>query len=52
MQSPLDLNLGCPQEHARESHYGGYLLVKKDWSLVQSIGKHVPFYRSEHLHNK
>ncbi|KAG2109920.1 FMN-linked oxidoreductase [Suillus discolor] len=35
----LDLNLGCPQEHAREGHYGGYLLAKKDWPLVQTIGK-------------
>ncbi|KAG2030410.1 FMN-linked oxidoreductase [Suillus americanus] len=31
--SGIDLNLGCPQEHARESHYGGYLLAKKDWPL-------------------
>ncbi|KAL4079592.1 FMN-linked oxidoreductase [Scleroderma citrinum] len=33
----IDLNLGCPQEHAREGHFGGYLLGKKDWPLVQSI---------------
>ncbi|KAG1748297.1 FMN-linked oxidoreductase [Suillus paluster] len=33
----IDLNLGCPQEHALEGHYGGYLLAKKDWPLVQSI---------------
>lgn len=33
----LDLNLGCPQEHARDGHYGGYLLAKKDWPLVQTI---------------
>ncbi|KAG0696121.1 FMN-linked oxidoreductase [Suillus ampliporus] len=33
----IDLNLGCPQEHACEGHYGGYLLAKKDWPLVQSI---------------
>ncbi|KAJ8592415.1 FMN-linked oxidoreductase [Rhizopogon salebrosus TDB-379] len=33
----IDLNLGCPQEHAREGHYGGYLLAKKDWPLVQSV---------------
>ncbi|KAF9233416.1 FMN-linked oxidoreductase [Melanogaster broomeanus] len=32
-----DLNLGCPQEHAREGHFGGYLLNKKDWPLVESI---------------
>lgn len=35
--SGIDLNLGCPQEHAREGHYGGYLLAKKDWPLVQTI---------------
>ncbi|KAF8549135.1 FMN-linked oxidoreductase [Imleria badia] len=31
------LNLGCPQEHARQGHFGGYLLTKKDWPLVDSI---------------
>ncbi|KAG2069505.1 FMN-linked oxidoreductase [Suillus decipiens] len=35
--SGIDLNLGCPQEHARDGHYGGYLLAKKDWPLVQTI---------------
>ncbi|KAG2156849.1 FMN-linked oxidoreductase [Suillus bovinus] len=35
--SGIDLNLGCPQEHAREDRYGGYLLAKKDWPLVQTI---------------
>ncbi|KAH7928606.1 FMN-linked oxidoreductase [Leucogyrophana mollusca] len=34
---PLDLNLGCPQDHAREDHYGGYLLGRKDWPLIQDI---------------
>lgn len=33
----IDLNLGCPQEHARECHFGGYLLGKQDWPLVQSM---------------
>ncbi|OSC97054.1 FMN-linked oxidoreductase [Trametes coccinea BRFM310] len=33
----IDLNLGCPQEAARDGHYGGYLLDKKDWPLVESI---------------
>ncbi|KAF9225882.1 FMN-linked oxidoreductase [Gyrodon lividus] len=33
----IDLNLGCPQEYAREHHFGGYLLSKKDWPLVESI---------------
>src|SRR5689334_9555990 len=34
-----DLNLGCPQEDACTHHYGGYLLDKKDWQLVENIGK-------------
>ncbi|KAI0764279.1 FMN-linked oxidoreductase [Trametes elegans] len=33
----IDLNLGCPQDAAREGHYGGYLLDKKDWPVVESI---------------
>ncbi|TBU40847.1 FMN-linked oxidoreductase [Dichomitus squalens] len=33
----IDLNLGCPQDAAGEGHYGGYLLEKKDWPLVESI---------------
>ncbi|KAI0333200.1 FMN-linked oxidoreductase [Cubamyces sp. BRFM 1775] len=33
----VDLNLGCPQEAAREGHYGGYLLDKKDWPAVEGI---------------
>ncbi|KAH9856848.1 FMN-linked oxidoreductase [Lenzites betulinus] len=32
-----DLNLGCPQDAAREGHYGGYLLDKKDWPLVEQV---------------
>ncbi|KAI0666965.1 FMN-linked oxidoreductase [Trametes maxima] len=39
----IDLNLGCPQESARDGHYGGYLLNKKDWPLVESIGS-TPIY--------
>lgn len=35
----LDLNLGCPQEAARDGHFGAYLLGQKDWPLVQSIGE-------------
>jgi len=35
----VDLNLGCPQDIAREEHFGAYLLGKKDWPLVQDIGK-------------
>ncbi|PPR06833.1 hypothetical protein CVT26_003859 [Gymnopilus dilepis] len=32
-----DLNLGCPQEAARDGHFGAYLLGQKDWPLVQNI---------------
>jgi tRNA-dihydrouridine synthase len=39
LRSDADLNLGCPQDIAREEHFGAYLLGKKDWSLVQSIGE-------------
>lgn len=35
----VDINLGCPQDAAREGHYGGYLLGQRDWPLVESIGK-------------
>ncbi|KAK7435523.1 hypothetical protein VKT23_019645 [Stygiomarasmius scandens] len=33
----IDLNLGCPQEAARDGHYGAYLLGQKDWPLVETI---------------
>ncbi|KAF9009967.1 t-diRNAhydrouridine synthase [Cyathus striatus] len=33
----IDLNLGCPQEAAREGHFGAYLLGQKDWPVVQDI---------------
>lgn len=36
--SETDLNLGCPQEAARDGHFGAYLLPQKDWPLVQDIG--------------
>ncbi|KAJ3967980.1 FMN-linked oxidoreductase [Lentinula raphanica] len=32
-----DLNLGCPQEVAREGHFGAYLLGQKDWPVVENI---------------
>ncbi|KAG6854487.1 hypothetical protein C0991_006089 [Blastosporella zonata] len=35
----IDLNLGCPQDAAREGHYGAYLADHKDWPLVQDIGE-------------
>ncbi|WFD42659.1 tRNA-dihydrouridine(16/17) synthase [NAD(P)(+)] [Malassezia psittaci] len=34
----IDLNLGCPQRRAKDNHYGGYLLGKKDWPLLETIG--------------
>ena len=54
MQSDADLNLGCPQDIAREEHFGAYLLGKKDWPLVQDIGKPVygiplSFSGAEHI---
>ncbi|TFK73532.1 FMN-linked oxidoreductase [Pluteus cervinus] len=33
----IDLNLGCPQEAAKEGHFGAYLLGQKDWPVVQEI---------------
>ena len=33
-----DLNLGCPQETAKEGHFGAYLLGQKDWPLIQDLG--------------
>jgi len=33
----IDLNLGCPQEHARDGYYGAYLLGQKDWPRVEQI---------------
>ena len=31
------MNLGCPQEAARDGHYGAYLLGQKDWPVVESM---------------
>ncbi|KAF9012119.1 FMN-linked oxidoreductase [Hymenopellis radicata] len=33
----IDLNLGCPQEAARDGHYGAYLLGERDWPVVEDI---------------
>ncbi|KAF9479789.1 FMN-linked oxidoreductase [Pholiota conissans] len=33
----IDINLGCPQEAARDGHFGAYLLGQKDWDLVENI---------------
>jgi tRNA-dihydrouridine synthase len=42
LPSDTDMNLGCPQDIAREEHFGAYLLGKKDWPLVQGIGEQNP----------
>ena len=42
LPSDIDMNLGCPQDVAREEHFGAYLLGKKDWPLVQGIGEQNP----------
>ncbi|KAH6905537.1 t-diRNAhydrouridine synthase [Coprinopsis sp. MPI-PUGE-AT-0042] len=33
----IDLNLGCPQEAARDGHFGAYLLGQRDWPLVEGV---------------
>lgn len=33
----IDLNLGCPQRHAEQGHYGAYLLPKHNWPLITDI---------------
>eukprot|EP01134_Creolimax_fragrantissima_P007350 CFRG7350T1 len=33
----VDLNLGCPQERAREFHYGSYLTDVEEWNLCAEI---------------
>lgn len=33
----IDLNLGCPQRHAEQGHYGAYLLPKQNWPLIADI---------------
>ncbi|WFD02855.1 tRNA-dihydrouridine(16/17) synthase [NAD(P)(+)] [Malassezia obtusa] len=33
----IDLNLGCPQRRARDGHYGGYLLGRREWPLLDTI---------------
>ena len=38
MINSTDLNLGCPQDTAKEGHFGAYLLEQKDWPLIQDLG--------------
>jgi tRNA-dihydrouridine synthase 1 len=33
----IDINLGCPQELAKQNHFGSYLCGRKDWKLVEEI---------------
>ncbi|SPC65150.1 related to tRNA dihydrouridine synthase [Ustilago sp. UG-2017b] len=33
----IDLNLGCPQRHAEQGHYGAYLLPKQNWPLIAKM---------------
>ncbi|SNX81448.1 related to tRNA dihydrouridine synthase [Melanopsichium pennsylvanicum] len=33
----IDLNLGCPQRHAEQGHYGAYLLPKQNWPLLAQL---------------
>lgn len=33
----VDINLGCPQNRAREGHYGSYLLDRPDWPRVREM---------------
>lgn len=39
------MNLGCPQQHACDGHYGGYLIqARRDWPTVESIGARAVSY--------
>eukprot|EP00698_Gefionella_okellyi_P022816 TRINITY_DN761_c0_g1_i1.p1 TRINITY_DN761_c0_g1~~TRINITY_DN761_c0_g1_i1.p1 ORF type:complete len:342 (+),score=45.41 TRINITY_DN761_c0_g1_i1:107-1132(+) len=33
----IDINLGCPQNIAKQYHFGSYLTDDKDWPLVEDI---------------
>lgn len=36
----VDINLGCPQNRAKEQHYGSYLTDPVDWALVCEMVRH------------
>lgn len=48
----IDLNLGCPQRRARDGHYGGYLLGRREWPLLDTIGTSHALIQSRRSHRR